>query len=111
MKNLFIGVIFLILGSNAQADLMANCQEQVKIGARTVWSLNSGIDMQNLTAEILSQKWVSDKEAKFSVIVNAPKFPETPQKVPYSILASESSGNSGCFIKQITAINDNPYGK
>ena len=108
MKTLIFSTIFWGLFANATIGNISKmgCLEKVTMAARSVWSVNSGIDMKFLVGEINGSRILPEKLTEFKVLVNTPKFPNLIQKVPYIVTAEKSVSANTCFIRQVTAVED-----
>lgn len=104
MKS-FLMICFSIFMS-AQAQINTKpCDAQITTAARSLWSVNSGIAMQFLTADIKGSEAIGSGRVQHRVLVNTPSFPNVKQAVPYSVVTTQSAFDQSCFVRQVTAID------
>ena len=102
--KLFLMFCFSIF-MTAQAQLNTKpCDVQIKTSARSLWSLNSGIAMQFLTADIKSSEAIGGGRVQHKVLVNTPRFPNVKQEVPYNVVTIQSAFDQSCYVRQVTAV-------
>ncbi len=90
---------------SAQAQINTKpCDAQITTAARSLWSVNSGIAMQFLTADIKGSEAIGSGRVQHRVLVNTPSFPNVKQAVPYSVVTTQSAFDQSCFVRQVTAI-------
>ncbi len=104
MKTAIIFLSLISLFSLQAFSARPSCQDKVMMAARFMWSVNSNVEMKYLKAEILNTQSNGAGVVNFSVIVNTPKFPQIPQRVPYNVAVLNKGTPDMCLVKQVTAL-------